>query len=80
MNAQKWATAIAVIICLPIISMPWLIAQCQPDSFNEKLLWAYPFAVICGAYCAWKSMPDRPEVFWILIAVIALTHAAVWLL
>lgn len=47
---------------------------------DDELLVIEGISVICGAYCAWKSMPDRPEVFWILIAVIALTHAAVWLL
>lgn len=44
------------------------------------MLWLYPFVIVLGAFCAWKSIPERPEVFWILIVVMALVHAAMWVL
>lgn len=80
MKAPKWATWIAVIVCLPLFSMPWLIADSAPDSNTKTMLSLYPLAVLLGAYCARKAMPERPEVFWILIAVIVLVHAAMWVL
>ena len=44
------------------------------------MLWLYAPVTILAAYCAYKSMPERPEVFWVLIAVIILTHLAMWVL
>jgi len=80
MKAPKWAAWLAVIVCLPLVSLPWLIADSAPDSNTKVMLWIYPFAVLLGAFCAWKSMPERQEVYWILIAVLLLVHAAMWVL
>ncbi len=80
MKAPRWAAWVAVAVCLPILAMPWLISESAPGGISETMLWTYPFAVILGAWCAWKSMPARPEVYWILIAVLLLVHASMWVL
>lgn len=80
MKAPRWAAWVAAAVCVPVVSLPWLISLSAPERMTETLLWIYPFAVFGGAYCAWKSMPERPEVYWILIAVILLIHAAMWML
>lgn len=80
MKAPRWSAWVAVAVCLPLVSMPWLISDSAPDRSTEVMLWLYPLVVVLGAFCAWKSMPERPEVFWILILVIALVHAAMWVL
>lgn len=80
MKAPRWSAWVAVAVCLPLVSMPWLISDSAPDRSTEVMLWLYPLVVVLGTFCAWKSMPERPEVFWILILVIALVHAAMWVL
>ena len=80
MKAPIWAAAVAVAACLPLLAMPWLLAASAPDSANKVFLSLYPLAVVGGAYLAWRSMPERPEVYWILIAVIILIHISMWLL
>ena len=80
MKAPKWAAWVAVAVCLPVISLPWLIAACPPGLTYEALLWLYAPVIILAAYCAYKSMPERPEVFWVLIAIVILTHLAMWVL
>ena len=80
MKAPKWAAWVAVIVCLPLLSLPWMIADSAPDSNTKIMLSLYPLVVVLGAFCAWKCMPERPEVFWILVAVILLVHAAMWVL
>lgn len=80
MKPPKWAVWVAVAVCLPIISLPWLIAECPPDHTYETMLWLYAPVIIVTAYCAYKSMPERPEVFWVLIAVAILTHLSMWVL
>lgn len=80
MKAPVWSTIVAVAACLPLLAMPWLLSVSDPSETNRIMLCLYPLAVVLGAYCARKSMPERPEVFWILIAIILLIHASMWIL
>ena len=40
----------------------------------------YPVYVILSCACEWKAWGRRPEVTWILMVVMLLTHAAMWAL
>ena len=40
----------------------------------------YPVYVLAAGICAWLSYGRRPEVTWIILVLLILTHAAMWLL
>ncbi len=40
----------------------------------------YPLYVIAAAWIAWQSYPARRTLAWIILALMLLTHAAIWYL
>lgn len=79
-NMPLWAKIVVITAALPVMSYPWLLAKTPADSTNEMLIWFYPVYVVVSAVCAWICWPQRREVYWILIALMLLTHAAMFLL
>ncbi len=73
-------TAIAV-SCLPLLSFPWLLSL-SPDTTEAKtLLYLYPFYVLLTAWCARACYGgERTVLTWILVALLWLSHGAMWLL
>ena len=69
---------ILIVSCLPLLAMPKLISLSLTT--DDHLLWFYPFDVILSVLCAWRAWGRRPEVSWIIIGVLWLTHIAVWFL
>jgi len=73
-------TKIVIILCsLPVLSIPWLLQRC-PENAATTFLCIYPLYVLISACMAWRSIQSRPALTWILLAVMLLTHAAMWLL
>ncbi len=74
---MKW---LLIILCLPLLAYPALIARCPAVSETETLVKLYPIYVIGAVWCAWRCLPDRKTVYWILVVLLALTHIAIWFL
>lgn len=71
---------VIIAVTLPVLAFPWLLSNIAPQSDNLWLLWVYPFAEIGAAILAWLSYRRRPEVSWILAAIMVLMHIAVYIL
>lgn len=72
---------IAVVVCtLPVLALPWLWAGNPGTEEGRVLLWLYPAVVLIFAVCAWKAWRSGPTLTYILLAMMLLTHAAMWLL
>lgn len=79
-HAPAWMT-IAIIACmLPVLAFPVLLANTAADSPARTFTWFYPFYVLASGICARICYPDRREMTWILLALMLLSHAAMWLL
>lgn len=77
----RWFTAIAVILCLPLLLMPWLLAApCAGQSGVKVWIWLYPVYLLAAAWLAWQSYPARHALAWVLLVLMALSHAAIWTL
>ena len=75
-----WVKLIIVLCCLPVLAFPWLLELCPPESAAIPFLWLYiPFTAL-AAWCAFKVWGRRPELTWVLVFVMILTHIAMWLL
>ncbi len=76
-----WTRAAIVLAALPVVAYPWMLAAAQQaDAGVDTWLWFYPVYVVFAAICEWRSASRRPEVTWILIGLMLLTHAAMWIL
>ncbi|MDO4512376.1 MAG: hypothetical protein Q4B68_11245 [Bacteroidales bacterium] len=75
----KWVVVLAM---APVVLWPLLLTSVDTlDTALERfLVLAMPvFTIACG-YLAHYTYRDRPEVAWILLAVLLLTQAAAWVL
>lgn len=75
-----WVKVLIVAVCLPLASLPWLMAGNVETDTGKILLRFYPLFVPLNAVCAWRAWRRTPEITWILILLMLLTHAAMWLL
>ncbi len=75
-----WVIAIIVICMLPVLAFPTLLAETATDTPARIFAWFYPFYVIVSGICAYICWPRRPEVTWVLLVIMLLTHAAMWML
>lgn len=76
-----WIKFLILLAAAPVLGYPALLAHCPEDVSDIKVyLWFYPIYVVVGTVCAWLAWRRRPEVTWILIVVMLLTHAAMWTL
>lgn len=80
-NSLPWWVKVLIVLCaLPAIAFPWMLSDAPEDGNVELWLWMYPVYVILSCVCEWKAWGRRPEVTWILMAVMLLTHGAMWTL
>lgn len=76
-----WMTVIILIFLLPVFSFPMLLANIPAgDEGAKTFVWIYPFYMLLSAWLAWSGYTRRSYVSWILIALMALSTAAVWTL
>lgn len=75
-----WVVIVIIIFVLPIFQFPALLSLCPPDSFERVLVWIYPFYIIVAGYLAFICWNQRPWMTWILLILMAITHAAMWAL
>lgn len=75
-----WAKLLIIASALPVLAYPWLLSASAADTEERTFLWFYPIYVVASVICAWICWPERREVYWILIVLMLLTHAAIFFL
>lgn len=75
-----WLKIVIIVSCVPVLSFFKLLSICPPGAESRTLLWLYPFYVIATGICAWMCAGSRRTLTWCLLALLILTHAAIWLL
>ncbi len=76
-----WIKLIIIVAMLPVLAYPKMLADSSPEAGSEgTFLWIYPAYVLAAGICAWISWKKRPEITWILVVLLILTHVAMWIL
>lgn len=75
-----WVKILIIACALPVLALPRLLSLCPRDSAAETFVWLYPAYVLLSAFLAWKVWPERQLLAYILLAVMVLTHAAMYIL
>lgn len=74
-----WMLALIILCLLPVVAFPTMLAWGSPTLSDHKvMLWIYPFYEFAAAFLAWKCYGERTALCWILLALMLLTHAAMW--
>ncbi|WP_290142577.1 hypothetical protein [Paramuribaculum intestinale] len=81
-RAPAWFIVLAVVMTLPALLTPALLSACPPDGPDmvRTLVWIYPFYVVVAAWLACLCWDSRRTMAWVLLALMALTHAGIWML
>lgn len=76
-----WIILIIVVLMLPVVQMPALLANCPAEvPMVKTLVWVYPVYVLVAGWLAYICYDRRRLMSFILMALMILTHIAVWLL
>lgn len=76
-----WVKIVIIVAMLPVLSFPWMLAVSRSSGAEvDAFLWFYPFYVLAAGICAWVVYGRRPELTWILVGLLLLTHAGMWYL
>ena len=70
--------AVTILFMLPVLGFPTLLGKCPNDSPLTTFVWFYPLYVFAAGICAVMCYPARRELAWILLAIMLLTHMALW--
>ena len=79
-KAPLWLIIVTVIAMLPVLAFPVLLDSPAGNEETKALLWLYPLSVLVSGVCAVICYRQRPEVTWILLILMILSHAAMWIL
>ncbi len=71
-----WFTVILIVMVFPAFGMPWMLASAPVGSMLLTLIKLYPAYLALSAVCAWLCYPQRRELAWILVALMALSSSA----
>lgn len=80
MKTTLWFKILTIVLMMPLAMFPAYLGSIPADGTARLLVWLYPAYVIATGICAWLSYPRRPEVAWILLVLLALSHAAMFIL
>lgn len=75
-----WYTVLVILFALPVFQTPLLLDSCPPHTDARTWVMIYPLYVIAAAWIAWQSYSARRTLAWIILALMLLTHAAIWYL
>ena len=73
-----WFTVILIVMVLPAFALPWMLVSAPAGSLLMTLVKLYPLYLLGSAVCAWLSYPQRRELSWILVALMALSSSALF--
>ena len=77
MGRPLWATLFALACLVPLAFYPLLLSRVDPQLMVFVKLYI-PYTLLT-AWLAWLCWPRRREMYWILLLLLLLTHAAMWL-
>lgn len=84
MEQQKtplWFKILALVLMLPVFGLPTLLSGLDgAENAVRLLVWLYPAYVILSGICALLCYRSRPELAWILLILMLLSHAGVYYL
>ena len=75
-----WVKLLIIVSCLPVLALPLLISLTRSGFSGGAFVAIYPLYVVVSAVCAWRCYDDRRDLTWIILALLWLTHAAMWFL
>ncbi len=75
-----WLLLLLLFMLTPIFFFISVSLSMPADSPMRLLLWLYPAFCVADAVCAWICYPQRKEITWILIALMALGHVGIYVL
>lgn len=79
-KAPVWFLIVVIVSILPVFQLPLLLSALTPGSGARVWIWIYPLYVITAAYLAWQCYRDRTALAWCLVALIWMSHLAIWAL
>jgi len=80
MRAPWWLKLLLILMLTPLLFLIG-VSDAAPDGSPLKtLLRMYPAFCITDAICALICYPQRKEITWILIILMALSHAGIYIL
>lgn len=79
-KVPAWVNAVIIICMLPLMAFPEMLSLSAEGSQASTFLWFYPFYVVASGICARICWPQRRELTWILLALMILSHIAMWAL
>lgn len=75
-----WFTTLLILLVLPAVGMPWVLADGPHGSMLDTLIRLYPLYLVASAVCAWIAYPQRRDVAWILTSLMILSALALFML
>lgn len=77
-----WVKLLIILSTIPVLLLPVIIGKCSVMRYEEIKIFIlmYPLYVVASAILAWICYRQRPEMTAILIALMLLTHVAMWML
>lgn len=72
--------ALIILAMLPMFSFPALLSMAAEGTPARAFLYLYPLYTILAGWLAYLCYPRRPAVAWMILALLLLTHAALWTL
>ena len=75
-----WFKAIVIALMLPLALYPSALSQLPAGTDIGWIARLYPAYAAVSGICAWIVYRQRPEVAWILVALLALSHAGMYAL
>ena len=81
MNSSRplWLLLIIIVFSLPIFAFPTMLGLISPGQEVEKTMaWLYIIYILLTDWLAWMCWPQRKAVTWILLALLLMSHAAMW--
>lgn len=81
MNQRRpfWLLVIIIILSLPIFAFPTMLGMInQGEQVVQTMAWLYVAYILLTDYLAWICWPERKTMTWILLALLIMSHCAMW--
>lgn len=74
-----WLILVIIVLSLPIFAFPTMLGMIKTgDEVARTMAWFYLIYIILTDYLAWICWPQRKAVTWILLALLVMSHFAMW--